>query len=242
MKETTSEGKGLGYSPCLDQETGSPPFQIEITGLELLVPSPPSDLDASAASFDSYARDSVLNLNLERPCRKNTFRSQSIETPQRSCLARGHESEDFELSFTGSLMSPIETSDDGEFDASLSESLSYANDSLEATKHKAPRNLPPHSYRTSRTPRRGSLDSCAMDSVQMRRHMPRRYSNFSEYANDSFSLAAKRSQRHMLQSLDQSSATVALADKRDLQVDTTYNFSTVVYETQSIQGGAGRAA
>jgi hypothetical protein len=235
-----NEGKGFAYPPCLDQETKSPPFQIEITGLELLVPSPPSDLDASAASFDSYARDSVLNLS--RPCGKNALRSPSIATPLRSCLARGHESEDFESSLTGSLMSPIESSDDGDLDSSLSESLSYANDSLEATQHKIPRHLPPDAYLASRTSRRGSLDSYAMDSVQMRRHLPRRYSNFSDYANDSFSLAAKRSQRHRQQSLDQSFAMVALADKGDLRVDTTYNFSAVVYETQSIQGGAGRAA
>jgi hypothetical protein len=235
-----NEGKGPAYPPYLDQEAGSPPFQIEITGLELLVPSPSSDLDASSASFDSYAHDSVLNLS--RPCGKNTLRSPSITTPLRSCLARGHESEDFELSLTGSLMSPIESSDDGDLDSSLSESLSFANDSLEATQPKTPRHLAPEAYLTSRTSRRGSLDSYAMDSVQMRRNLPRRYSNFSDYANDSFSLAAKRSQRHRQQSLDQTFAMVALADKGDLRVDTTYNFSAVVYETQSIQGGAGRAA
>jgi hypothetical protein len=240
MNETKKVCEGTGDSVCLNQER-VPPFHIEITGLEVLVPSSPSDLDASVDSFDSYACDSVLNP--ARPCvRTNTTRSQSIVAPLRSCLVRGHESEDFESSLTGSVVSPIDGEGSEEADFDSSDSLSYANDSLEATQLKALYHLPVASYHAARTSRRDSLDSYAMDSVQMKRHLPRRYSNFSDYANDSFSLVAKRSQKYKLQSIDQTSTMAALADKGDLHVDSTYNFSTEVYETQAIQGGAGRAA
>jgi hypothetical protein len=91
--------------------------------------------------------------------------------------------------------------------------------------------------------RSASVDSCshnnsyAMDSVQMKRNLPRRRATFVDDDNDSFQ-GQKESHPSLYRNFTNDISTM----KRRISLDATYNFSQEVYDTQSIHGGASRAA
>ena len=212
---------------------------VEITGLELLGLSEHSD--DSEFSFDSYAHDSFVHAF------RHTMVCQTKETNNTTCSTRGPIQP---VRRPSNYSSQGEESEEQSLGYESTDVESYAADSVQGGGY-----LPPTHRRASlgsrtskqssggpQASRRGSLDSYAMDSVQLQRDLPRRYTDFSEFANDSFVVARLRTERNPASSVYQDFNNELSTIKRRISLDSTYNFSQGVYETQSIHGGAGRAA
>lgn len=199
---------------------------VEITGLELLMGS---STDSSDFSFDTYAQDSFEAARLRMRKQQIQLRPSS-RRPQRRMSNCSSIGEDESYGYEQDSVPQLRP-DYGRYSSTRRASMgSYANDSVEYGRY-------------NKTTRRSSLGtmgsaSYANDSIQNMRsnsRPQRRFSNFSEYANDSVEMAQQRSNKPRTVKHD--------VMKRRLSNESWFSFAPEVYESQTINtGGANRAA
>lgn len=197
---------------------------VEITGLEILTRARETNYDDF--SFDSFAVDSLqlVSKPARQPLGKGSVHKQLRRSSMGSCANAPTEFGRYRNTSMRrcSMGSFANDSVDCGFGRRRASMDSAVNDSIDNPRFLRNRSLRPQ--------RRSSIGSVSMESILHPSTHHRDMSSFSEFANDSLDIAL-------------ASGPMKPASAQSKTIDATHTtFSREIYETQLINGGAGRAA